>query len=135
MASGDPSHDTSRAATSGGCSVSGAARTRPCLQYQIKRCTAPCVGLIDAAAYAEDVDSARLFLDGRSDDALRRLTGRMQAASEKLQYELAAVYRDQIQSLSRVGALPAVRLRAAPSYSIGRREPPSLIQRRTAPPP
>ena len=77
-------------------------RSRPCLLYQIRRCTAPCVGLIDAAAYAEDVDSARLFLDGRSDDALRRLTGRMQAASEKLQYELAAVYRDQIQSLSRV---------------------------------
>jgi excinuclease ABC subunit C len=77
-------------------------RSRPCLLYQIKRCTAPCVGLIDAATYAEDVDHARLFLEGRSDDALRRLTGRMHSAAEEQRYELAAVYRDQIQSLSRM---------------------------------
>jgi len=77
-------------------------RSRPCLLFQIKRCTAPCVGLIDAATYAEDVDHARLFLEGRSDDALKRLGERMQAAADEQRYEQAAVYRDQIQSLSRM---------------------------------
>jgi excinuclease ABC subunit C len=77
-------------------------RSRPCLLHQIRRCTAPCVGFIDAATYAEDVDHARLFLEGRSDDAIARLTGRMHAAGAEQRYEAAAVYRDQIQSLSRV---------------------------------
>ncbi len=77
-------------------------RSRPCLLYQIHRCTAPCVGLIDTATYAEDADSARLFLEGRSDDALKRLERRMQQASDERRYEQAAIYRDQIQSLSRV---------------------------------
>ncbi len=77
-------------------------RSRPCLLYQIRRCTAPCVSLVEPAGYAEDVEHARLFLEGRSDDAIKRLTGRMQAAAAELRYEAAAVYRDQIQSLSRV---------------------------------
>jgi excinuclease ABC subunit C len=77
-------------------------RSRPCLLYQIKRCTAPCVGLVDAPTYSEDVDNARLFLEGRSDDAIRRLNARMQSASDERRYELAAVYRDQVQSLARV---------------------------------
>ncbi len=77
-------------------------RSRPCLLHQIRRCTAPCVGLIDEAAYAEDVASANLFLEGRSDDVMKRLEARMQSASDAMRYEEAAVYRDQIQSLSRV---------------------------------
>ena len=77
-------------------------RSRPCLLHQIRRCTAPCVGLIDAAAYAEDVEHAMLFLQGRSDDVISQLTARMHAAADEQRYEQAAVYRDQIQSLSRV---------------------------------
>jgi excinuclease ABC subunit C len=77
-------------------------RSRPCLQYQIKRCTAPCVGLIDAAAYAEDVRHSVLFLEGKSSALNRELATRMEAAAEQLDYETAAIYRDQIASLSRV---------------------------------
>jgi excinuclease ABC subunit C len=77
-------------------------RSRPCLLYQIRRCTAPCVGLISPSAYAEDVKGAQLYLEGRSDTALKRLEGRMQGASDARRYEEAAVYRDQIQSLAKV---------------------------------
>ncbi len=77
-------------------------RTRPCLQYQIDRCTAPCVGLITKAEYARDVDNAILFLDGKSDVVSKRLSERMEKASEQLQYERAAGYRDQLAALSRI---------------------------------
>src|SRR5207237_3817093 len=77
-------------------------RSRPCLLYQIRRCTAPCVGHITAAAYAEDVKSAQLYLEGRSDTALKRLEARMQQASDARRYEQAAIYRHQIQSLAKV---------------------------------
>ena len=77
-------------------------RSRPCLLYQIRRCTAPCVGLISPSAYAEDVKGAQLYLEGRSDAALKRLEERMQSASDARRYEEAAVYRDQIQSLAKV---------------------------------
>src|SRR5205823_2997357 len=77
-------------------------RSRPCLLYQIRRCTAPCVGLIGAEAYAEDVKSAQLYLEGRSDTALKRIEARMQEASDARRYEEAAIYRDQIQSLAKV---------------------------------
>ena len=77
-------------------------RSRPCLLYQIRRCTAPCVGHIGAAAYAEDIKSAQLYLEGRSDTALRRLEARMQQASNARRYEEAAIYRDQIESLAKV---------------------------------
>src|SRR5262245_52843519 len=77
-------------------------RSRPCLLYQIRRCTAPCVGLIEPSAYAEDVKGAQLYLEGRSDVALKRLEERMQAASDARRYEEAAIYRDQIQSLAKV---------------------------------
>ena len=56
-------------------------RSRPCLQHQIDRCTAPCVGLIDGPAYREDVDHARLFLQGRNDAVLENLAQRMEAAA------------------------------------------------------
>ena len=78
-------------------------RSRPCLLYQIRRCTAPCVGLISPSAYAEDVKGAQLYLEGRSDAALKRLEERMQHASDSRRYEEAVVYRDQIQSLAKVG--------------------------------
>lgn len=77
-------------------------RSRPCLLYQIRRCTAPCVGRITAAAYAEDVRGAQFYLEGRSDAALGRLQSRMQEASEARRYEEAAIYRDQIRSLVQV---------------------------------
>src|SRR5882724_9996849 len=77
-------------------------RSRPCLLYQIKRCTGPCVGLIDEATYAEDVRSAELFLQGREDEAVSRLEERMHRAAEQQAYEQAAAYRDQIRSLSKV---------------------------------
>src|SRR5258706_5575673 len=77
-------------------------RSRPCLLYQIRRCTGPCVGLIDEAMYAEDVRSAELFLQGREDEAVSRLEERMHRAAEQQAYEQAAAYRDQIRSLSKV---------------------------------
>ena len=77
-------------------------RSRPCLLYQIKRCTGPCAALIDQATYAEDVRSAELFLEGREDEAVSRLEERMRRAAEQQAYEQAAAYRDQIRSLSKV---------------------------------
>ena len=79
-------------------------RSRPCLLHQIKRCTAPCTGKISAEAYAEDVNNAALFLEGREDDVIARLTGKMKRASEEQRYEEAASYRDQVRALSRVQA-------------------------------
>jgi len=77
-------------------------RSRPCLQYQIKRCTAPCVGLISIENYAEDVRHTVLFLEGSSTTLNDELVGRMERSAEQLDYEQAAVYRDQISSLRRV---------------------------------
>ncbi|HEY7758661.1 MAG TPA: excinuclease ABC subunit UvrC [Burkholderiales bacterium] len=74
-------------------------RSRPCLLHQIRRCTAPCVGLIDEASYAEDVRNAELFLLGRDDEVLATLEERMQAAAAGLDYEAAAMYRDQVRAL------------------------------------
>jgi excinuclease ABC subunit C len=79
-------------------------RSRPCLLHQIRRCTAPCTGLISAQAYAQDVRSAELFLEGREDDVTRLLTERMDSASAGQRYEEATLYRDQIRALSRVQA-------------------------------
>lgn len=77
-------------------------RSRPCLQYQIKRCTAPCVGFIDASAYAEDVRHTLLFLEGKSTVLNEELAAHMEAAAARLDYETAGMYRDQIASVSRV---------------------------------
>jgi excinuclease ABC subunit C len=79
-------------------------RSRPCLLHQIRRCTAPCTGQIDARDYARDVEHATLFLQGREDDVVRSLTVRMHAAAESREYELAGVLRDQVRALSRVQA-------------------------------
>ena len=77
-------------------------RSRPCLQYQIKRCTAPCVGLVSEADYARDVADAVLFLEGKAAQVIDGLVERMETASEGLEFERAAVFRDQIAALRRV---------------------------------
>jgi excinuclease ABC subunit C len=77
-------------------------RARPCLQYQIRRCTAPCVGLIDPAGYARDVRHAIMFLEGKSSEVIDELVARMEQAAEALEFERAAHYRDQISRLRRV---------------------------------
>jgi excinuclease ABC subunit C len=79
-------------------------RSRPCLLHQIRRCSAPCTGLIAAEAYGQDVRHAALFLEGREDDVIRLLTERMNAAAEAQRYEEAAAQRDRIRALSRVQA-------------------------------
>jgi excinuclease ABC subunit C len=79
-------------------------RSRPCLLHQIHRCTAPCTGKIAPEPYAEDVANAMLFLEGREDDVIKRLTEKMQLASEEKRYEQAAIYRDQVRTLARVQA-------------------------------
>ena len=77
-------------------------RSRPCLQYQIKRCTAPCVNLVSEAQYQEDVRHAMLFLEGRSNDVITELVAQMAIASTNLEFERAATLRDQISSLRRI---------------------------------
>ncbi len=77
-------------------------RSRPCLQYQIKRCTAPCVGLVAAQQYGEDVRHATMFLEGKSEEMIEELAQRMKNASLRLDFEAAARYRDQVVSVRRV---------------------------------
>ena len=78
------------------------ARTRPCLLYQIKRCAAPCVDYVDAPAYGRLVEQARQFLAGESRIIQKQLAGQMQEASDALDFEQAAEYRDRIHALTRV---------------------------------
>lgn len=77
-------------------------RTRPCLLYQIRRCSAPCVNLVTNQAYREDIRNAELFLKGNQTRVLESLAQKMQNAANDLDYELAALFRDQIQTLRRV---------------------------------
>lgn len=77
-------------------------RSRPCLLYQIHRCSGSCVGSITQEAYAEDVRHARLFLEGKETEVIEELTRRMQAASDALDFEAAAYCRDEIGSLRRI---------------------------------
>ena len=79
-------------------------RSRPCLQYQIKRCTAPCVDLVSEQDYAADVQLTRLYLDGKADKILKQLELEMEQASIDLNFERAAEYRDQISALRQVQA-------------------------------
>src|SRR5207244_6984827 len=74
-------------------------RTRPCLLFQIKRCSAPCVGHIGAEDYAALLDQAQSFLSGRSHDVQQRLAGEMEHAAEPLDFEAAALIRDRIRAL------------------------------------
>ncbi len=77
-------------------------RSRPCLQYQIQRCSAPCVGLVDEAEYAETVRDTVLFLEGKSTLLASELADRMERAAAELEFERAAVLRDQISHLQAV---------------------------------
>ncbi|MEW8521753.1 MAG: excinuclease ABC subunit UvrC [Candidatus Thiodiazotropha endolucinida] len=77
-------------------------RSRACLQYQIKRCSGPCVGLISPLAYGEDVQHAVLFLEGKTSQVVDELVAWMERASGNLDFEQAAIYRDQIKHLRRI---------------------------------
>jgi len=79
-------------------------RSRPCLQYQIKRCSAPCVGRISDENYAEDVRQAVAFLEGRDLRLTEDLADKMEQAAEQLNFEAAAIYRDRIAALQRIQA-------------------------------
>ncbi|MGH8149735.1 MAG: excinuclease ABC subunit UvrC [Steroidobacteraceae bacterium] len=79
-------------------------RSRPCLQYQIGRCSAPCVGMVAREAYAEDVAGAVKVLEGRSDEVNGELQARMEDAAGRLEFERAARYRDQLAALKRIQA-------------------------------
>ena len=79
-------------------------RTRPCLQYQIKRCSAPCVGLVGSEDYADSVRHAAMFLEGKSSIVADELVAQMERASANLAFERAAGLRDQIATLKRIQA-------------------------------
>jgi len=80
------------------------ARSRPCLQYQIKRCTAPCVGMVSEADYAQQVTAAKSFLSGQSPAVQRDYAKAMQAASDTLDFETAAIWRNRIRALTAIQA-------------------------------
>jgi excinuclease ABC subunit C len=77
-------------------------RSRPCLQHQIGRCSAPCVGLIDAVTYGQDVEAAVKVLEGRNQEVNVQLRERMESAAQRLQFERAAQVRDQLAALANI---------------------------------
>ena len=83
-------------------------RSRPCLQHQIGRCSAPCVELISRSDYARDVDAAVQVLEGRNDEVQKQLAARMEEASERLEFERAAALRDQIAAIKELQAQQVV---------------------------
>jgi len=83
-------------------------RSRPCLQYQIKRCSGPCVGLVSTADYARDVRHTQMFLEGKNQPLMRELEADMDQASTQLAFETAAVLRDQIGALRQIQATQIV---------------------------
>jgi len=83
-------------------------RSRPCLQHQIGRCSAPCVGLISREAYAQDIAAAVKVLEGRSEEVNAELEARMETAGERLEFERAAQIRDQLAALKRIQAQQVV---------------------------
>ncbi len=87
-------------------------RSRPCLQYQLKRCSGPCAGMISDEAYDEQVRLLKLFLQGQSQQVIGTLVGKMEAASAALEFEQAARFRDQIQALRKVQEQQGVQGRA-----------------------
>ena len=77
-------------------------RSRPCLQYQLKRCSAPCVGLINKDSYIQDLQNAKMFLQGKTNDLINNLVKKMENSSLALEYERAAKIRDQIVLLRKI---------------------------------
>ena len=94
-------------------------RSRPCLQYQIKRCAGPCVGLIDADSYALQVKNAMLFLEGKRESIIEIWIKLMDAASAKQDYEKAALYRDQIKQLRHIQEQHSMHVQAGDADVIG----------------
>ncbi|MCH8188815.1 MAG: excinuclease ABC subunit UvrC, partial [Proteobacteria bacterium] len=93
-------------------------RTRPCLQYQIKRCTAPCVGRISTENYERIVDDVRDFLRGHSSGIQARLSKGMTKAADGRDYEMAAVYRDRIQALTQIQARQDINVANVPEADV-----------------
>ncbi len=93
-------------------------RSRPCLLYQIRRCSGPCVGKVDPADYGQDVANALLFLEGKDNELVATLNRRMEAAAVDLRFEEAAFFRDQIQALSKVRAQQFVESRSSQDADI-----------------
>jgi excinuclease ABC subunit C len=93
-------------------------RTRPCLQYQIKRCTAPCVDLISKEQYAKDIAAAIEFLEGKNQSVIDTFVRRMEEASDAQQYEQAARFRDQISRLKEIEARQLVSRTASKDLDI-----------------
>ncbi len=90
-------------------------RSRPCLLYQIKRCSAPCVGRISDSGYAELVEDAKGFLSGRTQEAQRKLAAAMQDAAEAMDFETAAVLRDRLKALTFIQGSQAINAEGAAS--------------------
>ena len=93
-------------------------RTRPCLQYQIKRCTAPCVGRISKSDYAEAVRDAQRFLSGKSTQIQETLAKQMAAASDAMEFEKAASLRDRIRAMTQVQTAQGINPRTVPEADI-----------------
>lgn len=93
-------------------------RTRPCLQYQIKRCSAPCVGKISAEGYATLVDDAKRFLEGKSTSVQADLAKAMTEASEAMEFERAAALRDRIKSLTQVQQSQGINPQGVPEADV-----------------
>ena len=94
-------------------------RSRPCLQYQIKRCKAPCTGYVSAEEYAEDVRDSVHFLQGKSKIIIKKLEDKMDQASASLDFEKAAVYRDQIKDLQLIQTRQMVDIKGGDADVIG----------------
>ena len=106
-------------------------RSRPCLQYQIKRCTAPCVGYVSPAQYGEQLAKARDFLKGRGREVQEMLASDMQVASAAMDYEKAAALRDRIRALTQVQQEQGLRvagLNNADVIALARRGDKSVVQ-------
>ncbi|SFR60318.1 Excinuclease ABC subunit C [Yoonia tamlensis] len=93
-------------------------RTRPCLQYQIKRCSGPCCGKVSDADYAQTVRDAQEFLQGRTKRIQETLAAQMQAASDALEFERAAALRDRIQALTQVQSAQGINPQATPEADV-----------------
>jgi excinuclease ABC subunit C len=93
-------------------------RSRPCLLYQIKRCSAPCVGRIGADDYAELVSDARDFLSGKSTAVQQKLADAMQRASDDMDFEMAAIYRDRLRALTFIQGSQAINAGNLPDADI-----------------